>query len=111
MDTQLENQNPSDAATCSALPLLPMDYYAKSAKETWEPYWNEDARFMDHRTGWSSLKKDADELGVSTAGHVWNSTKSKLSLARKLVRAKVAAAKNEWSRKISTGRYRVLQNS
>lgn len=94
----------------SALPLLPMDYYADSAKKTWEPYFIEDAKFPDHRTGWDSLKKEAVELRVSTAGHVWNSTRSKLSLAKKLVRAKVAASKAEWSRKISTGRYQVLQN-
>lgn len=90
------------------LPLLPMKEYVMSARKTWWPYLVEDAEYPDHRVGWASLKREARELGVSTSGHIWNSKKSKLSLANKIIKAKISAVKVEWSRKISSGRYEVL---
>ncbi|HEY1048189.1 MAG TPA: hypothetical protein VGE39_00485 [Prosthecobacter sp.] len=80
----------------------------KIAKETWGPYFREDANEPDHQLGWLSLRTSAKELGVSLKGHVWNSRASKQKLARKLLAAKLHATRSEWSLKISTGLYQVL---
>lgn len=92
-------------------PLMPMKYYERHARRCWTPFFNEDANDLNHRLGWDGLVFMARKFGVKTAGHVWNSHASKRRLAKKLVAAKLSETRREWSQKISTGLYEVLDDA
>jgi hypothetical protein len=92
-------------------PLMPLEDYERIARVTWTPFFKEDAVDSDHRMGWKSLVSSAKKSGVSTTGFVWNSKASKLRLAKRLMQAKLSEVRTEWSQKISTGLYEVIEAS
>jgi hypothetical protein len=82
-----------------------MEHYEKIARETWWPMYEGDAKDANLSFGWHGLCHEAKALGVSTKGHRWNSRKSLLGLAKKLLRKRLYDARCQWSRDVSAGKF------
>ena len=82
-----------------------MEHYEKIARETWWPMYEGDAKDANLSFGWHGLCHEAKALGVCTKGHRWNSRKSRLGLAKKLLRKRLFDARCQWSRDVSAGKF------
>lgn len=82
-----------------------MEHYVQVARETWWPMYEGDAKDANLRRGWEGLCHEARSLGVSTKGHAWNSHKSRIALAKKLIRQKIYDTRIQWSRDVSAGKF------
>jgi hypothetical protein len=99
------NTQPNTSTADAPSAFLPMEHYEIIARETWWPMYEGDAKDANLSFGWHGLCHEARALGVSTKGHRWNSRKSRLELAKKLLRKRLYDARCQWSRDVSSGKF------